>query len=150
MIKYYNKYQEIKNELHEDYKNAFKFVIIETNKEEANKKYEEAIKKHNLQGKKIIYIGCGVYTTEEGLQQMQEATRKNNRRIKEEILSSREELIKAFKYEMLNYEFAYMYYEDTPQILDNFNITLEELEQNEFYAECWKEAKKLYFASVEL
>ena len=100
-------YKELKNE-HPELKECF-FAF-------SNEQYEEGIKEHNLEGKKLFRSVAGLLGTKEGLEQVSKAYKEREQKIREQCTPQ-----EVYENEFSNYECGYTYDDsEALEIVENY------------------------------
>ena len=139
-------YREIREEQQAAYNNNSIFWIIAAGEDDFKRQLAAEIKQRGIAESEVISIGAGGFTTADGLSQIKDAETRAQRRIQQEVIPNPSEIIKAFYYELCNYEFLYS--QDDEEILKLFSLTPEQVNENEYLTDCYNEAKRKYFDSI--
>ena len=113
-----------------------------------DEQFEKMMKKWNLTTepddlKKIASIGAGGYILKSDIPAFSEMMTRHKKEEKE-FQKNKKNLIDQIFYEMQNHEFA-INWQGVEEVCAACRRTPKDLEKDEFFAECWKTAKKKYY-----
>ena len=99
--------------------------------------FERMMKKWGLKPTdtdKILRIPCGGFIRKEDEKHIDEVLKRQDREMKEAIAADKDGsgfIFEMFRYELLNHEYGYVYYEAVEQTLDCLGYSEDDLEKDE-------------------